>query len=155
MDDKDSEKVFLGSDHAGYKLKIELLALLRKNFSNIEFVDCGCDSEESCDYPVYASKVCERVLETSSKGILICGSAAGMTIVANKYRGIFAAPVWNEENARTASAHNNANIICLGARHLSLDFAYKLVATWFKTPFEGGRHKRRIELIKKLEEKNG
>lgn len=149
-----TKKVFLGSDHAGFKLKKHLLSLLPQKFPTIQFIDCGCYSENSCDYPDYAEKVCRKIVGTSYKGILICGSGSGMTIAANKFKGVLAAPVWNEKNANTASAHNNANIICLGARHIDEDLAFKLIVIWLETPFESGRHERRINLIRKLEGQN-
>lgn len=144
-------KIALGSDHAGFEVKEKVKALL-KNLG-YEALDCGTHSKESCDYPDTAQAVAKSVAaKESERGILICGSGIGMEIAANKVKGIRAALCVNEEMASLSRLHNDANVLCLGARTFP-DNIDKTVETWLKTPFEGGRHQKRIDKIQKLEEK--
>jgi ribose 5-phosphate isomerase B len=144
-------RIAIGSDHAGYELKKYILDRLGSKY---EFLDVGTDSSESVDYPDYASLVAEAILNGDADlGILICGTGIGMSIAANKYRGVYAAVVYSDETAALAKKHNNANIICLGARMISYGDALRWVETWLNTEFEGGRHLRRINKIKSLEER--
>jgi len=144
------EKIVIGSDHAGYKQK-ELIKkfLLEKG---IEVIDVGCFSEERVDYPDFAIAVAKEVARGEVKGgILICGTGIGMSIVANKFPGIRASLCWDEEIAVLAKSHNNANIITLSGRFLSVEKALKIVEKWLTTPFSGGRHAKRLEKIVNLE----
>lgn len=138
--------VALASDHAGYELKeIVKEYLLSKQ---IPCVDFGTDSDLSCDYPLFAKKVCESILNNETEnGILICGTGIGMSMTANKFKGIRAALCTNEFMADQTRRHNNANVLCLGARVISKDEALHLIDVFLSTPFEGGRHTKRIELI--------
>lgn len=137
-------KIAIGSDHAGYELK----EFLKEKLEGIEFIDVGTKSEESCDYPDYAHPVAEKVENKSVDfGILICGSGNGISMAANKHKGIRAALSWKKEIAELARRHNNANIVSLPARYISKEEALEIVKTFLKTPFEGGRHQRRVEKI--------
>lgn len=140
-----SKTIFIGSDHAGFTLKADLVAHLQG--LDLIVKDCGPSSGESCDYPVSAHTVCREVLANEGIGILVCGSGIGMSIAANRHRGIRAALCTHEFHARGCRAHNNANIICLGERVTAPALARELVEIFLKTPFEGGRHERRVELI--------
>ncbi len=135
--------IFIASDHAGFELKQYLIETLKEDIR-----DLGTYSAESCDYPVYAHKLTEAVLNNAnSVGILICGSGVGMSITANRKKGIRAALCANEEIATLSRQHNDANVLVLGARFISKEDALKCVRTFLQTPFEGGRHQRRVELI--------
>jgi len=136
----------IGSDHAGFKLKNELLVhLLEKG---LELQDFGPDTADSVDYPDYAHKVAESVSTGENNlGILICGSGNGVCITANKHKGIRAALAWEEEIAALARQHNNANVLCVPARFVSKTKAYKIVDAWLDAKFEGGRHQNRISKI--------
>ena len=144
-------KIAIGSDHQGFKLKVELKEKLQK--LNHEVSDFGCFSEESCDYPDYAVQVAEAVASGDcNRGILICKSGIGMSITANKVPGILAALVRDEEMAKLASEHNNANIICLSS-NLDQKRMMNIVTSWLNTPFGWERHLRRINKIKEIENK--
>ncbi len=138
-------KLVIGSDHAGYPMKRELLSFLEEMGIDVE--DVGTDSIASCDYPIFAKKLCERVLEKEIYGILICGSGIGMSMAANRFKGIRAALCMNEYMARMARRHNDANVLCLGARILGIDVAKAIVEVFVKEGFEGERHLRRINLM--------
>ncbi len=142
-------KIAIGSDHAGYLLKEKIKEFLSE--SNLEFTDYGTFKEDSCDYPEFAYKVTTAVMQESyDRGILICGTGIGMSITANKVKGIRAALVHSEETAQLSRLHNDANVLCLGARITPADLAIEIVNTWLNTSFEGGRHERRTQLITKL-----
>jgi len=144
-------KIAIGSDHQGFKLKVELKEKLQE--LNYEVSDFGCFSEDSCDYPDYAVVVAEAVASGDcSKGILICKTGIGMSIAANKVPGVLAALVCDEEMAKLASEHNNANIICLNS-NLNQNKTMKIVTIWLNTPFGWERHLRRINKIKEIENK--
>ncbi len=140
------KKIAIGSDHAGFCLKEKLKSFLAKE--GYEIQDFGTDSEESVDYPDYihplAKTIEEGKLET---GIILCGSGNGVAMVANKYRHVRAAVCWNEEISKLARQHNNANILALPARFLKEEDAVKIVHAFLTTPFEGGRHERRVNKI--------
>ncbi len=142
------KKVFIGSDHAGFELKEKIKDLLSSK--NIQVEDLGTYSKESCDYPVFAKKVCEHVLKEDSIGILICGTGIGMSMCANRFKGIRAALCTNEYMAKMSRLHNDANILCLGARVIGESLAKEIVEVFISTPFEEGRHLRRINLIDNL-----
>jgi ribose 5-phosphate isomerase B len=137
--------VHIGSDHAGVGLKGEVVSVLKGE--GWEVVDHGTYTEESCDYPDYAHATAEGILADGSKGILICGSANGVCITANKHKGVRAALCWNEEVAKLARQHNDANVICLPARFISRELAMGMVKVFLSTAFEGGRHQKRVEKI--------
>ncbi|MCR5224984.1 MAG: ribose 5-phosphate isomerase B [Alphaproteobacteria bacterium] len=135
--------IFIASDHAGFELKQYLIETL-----NEDIRDLGTYSAESCDYPMYANKLTEEVLHNSnSVGILICGSGIGMSIVANRKKGIRAALCFNKETAELARKHNDANVLVLGARFISKEHATECIQIFLHTQFEGGRHLRRIQQI--------
>lgn len=138
--------IAIGSDHAGFKLKNDLIVnLLEKGY---EIQDFGPDSEESVDYPDYAHPVAESVLSgENALGILICGSGNGVCISANKHKGIRAALAWEDEVAALARQHNDANIVCIPARFVSKAKAMKIAEAFLTAEFEGGRHQRRVEKI--------
>lgn len=139
-------KFFIASDHAGFQMKKLLLEELLH--SDIETEDLGTWSEESTDYSDYAQSLSGRILKNSgSKGILLCGSGIGMSIAANRFKGIRAALVWNEDLAKLSRLHNNSNVLVLPARFLSENQAKSILHTWIDTQFEGGRHERRIQKI--------
>lgn len=140
------KKIFIGSDHAGFQLKENVKVFLEKKKFKIN--DLGTFSEESCDYPDFAKKVAEKVAkEKNSFGILICGTGIGMSIAANKIKGIRAALVQDEFTAKKAREHNNANVLCLGARVIDSEKAKKILNIFLNTDFEGGRHSKRVEKI--------
>jgi ribose 5-phosphate isomerase B len=144
LDKKDV--IAIGSDHAGFEMKEYLKSRLSE--SGYSLKDFGTDSTESMDYPDIAHPLARAVNEGKYKyGIVICGSGVGMCIVANKYPGVRAALVWEEEIARLSRQHNDANIISLPARFISNDQAVKFTEIFLNTDFEGGRHQRRVEKI--------
>jgi ribose 5-phosphate isomerase B len=139
-------KIAIGSDHAGFHHKEALKAYLQKNRHTVQ--DFGTDSDAPCDYPLFIRPVAEAVARGDyERGIVLGGSGNGEAIVANRVAGIRCAVCWNVEAARLASAHNNANMISLGERFISEHEAFAIVNIWLGTPFEGGRHQRRIEQI--------
>lgn len=138
--------VAIGSDHAGYEYKEELISFLEAK--GVPFTDYGTHSADSVDYPDFAHPVASAVEEgTASFGILVCGSGNGVAITANKHQGIRAAICWGEELAKLARAHNNANIICIPARFVREGEAEKMVHWFMHTEFEGGRHANRVNKI--------
>lgn len=138
-------RVYIGSDHAGVDLK----TLIKEHFeSRFDFVDVGTFTSDSVDYPDFAHQVAENVLANdASMGILICGTGNGMAITANKHVGIRAALCWAPEIAALAKQHNNANVIVLPARFISVEKAIETLNAFFDAQFEGGRHQRRIDKI--------
>ncbi|MDO4199263.1 MAG: ribose 5-phosphate isomerase B [Clostridia bacterium] len=145
--------IIIGSDHAGYKLKELIKGYLSEIGEN--YKDLGTSSEESCDYPVFAGKVAKEVVSTgNAKGILVCGSGIGVSIAANKVKGIRAALCMSSELAEMSRRHNDANILCLGARYIDFEAAKSIIKIFLSTEFEGGRHERRVQEIKDIEENN-
>ena len=138
-------KIAIGADHAGYKLKGELVSFLEEKGYTV--IDYGCPSEESIDYPDYAHPVANAVQKEGIMGVLICGSGNGISMSANKHSGIRCALCWSDEIAALARQHNDANIISLPARYISFNEARKYVDTFLSTDFEGGRHQRRVNKI--------
>lgn len=139
-------KVAIGADHGGFELKEKIIEYLKTN--NIDFKDFGTFSNESCDYPIIAKKLAQEVAKGNfDKGILVCGSGIGVSIVANKVKGIRAALCWNLATAELSRLHNDSNILCLGQRQLENELAINIVNVWLKTDFEGGRHKKRVDMI--------
>ena len=142
----------IASDHGGFALKQELMEHLRAR--GVEFDDIGTYSEESCDYPVYAEKAARGVAEGKyEKGILVCGTGIGMSLAANKIKGIRCAVLSDCFSAEMCRAHNDANMIALGGRVIGGELAKRMVDLFLDTPFMGGRHARRVDLIRALEEK--
>ena len=145
-------KIAIGADHAGFELKEKIKAYLEGKGYQVE--DVGTHSRERVNYVEYALKVAEMVAAgKADKGILICGTGIGMSIAANKVKGIRAALVHSLYTARMAAAHNNANIITMGGRIEPPEEAYRFVEEWLSTPFEGGRHSVRIASIHEYENK--
>ena len=143
-------KIVIGSDHAGYedteKVKRQLDEM------GVEYEDVGTDSAESVDYPIYARKVAEKVANgEAEQGILVCGSGNGMQIAANKIHGIRAALAWNEETARLARQHNDANVLSVPARMISPEEVSRVIKAYLEANFEGGRHARRVDEISEME----
>ncbi|HXT63992.1 MAG TPA: ribose 5-phosphate isomerase B [Pyrinomonadaceae bacterium] len=143
-------KIAIASDHAGYPEKEQLKPLLDE--LGIQYEDLGTVSTDSVDYPDYARKVGDEVASGHvDQGLLVCGSGTGMAIAANKVPGVRAAVAWNEEIARLAREHNDANVLSLGARVTPYDELVKIVRAWFGAKFDGGRHERRVEKIREIE----
>jgi len=139
-------KIALGGDHAGYNYKKALIKMLEKEGHEVK--DFGAFSEESVDYPDFVHPLATAIeLGEFNLGILICGSGNGVAITANKHQNIRAALCWNNELAALARKHNNANVISMGSRFVSLRMAKKMVNTFISTDFEGGRHQNRVDKI--------
>jgi len=147
------KKVAVGCDHAGLELKRAIAAMLEKRGYEVE--DFGTHGNDSVDYPDFASQVARRVGRGEAAfGVLVCGTGIGMSIVANKYRGVRAALCHNEFEARATRQHNDANILCLGERVVGLGLGLATAEAFFDTQFEGGRHLRRIQKIADAEAEN-
>jgi ribose 5-phosphate isomerase B len=143
-------KIVIGSDHAGFADKEKIKRQLEE--LGVEYEDVGTSSTDSVDYPVYAKKVAVKVASgEAEQGILVCGSGNGMQIAANKIRGVRAALAWNEETARLARQHNNANVLSVPARMISPEEVKNVVKSFLDAKFEGGRHGRRVDEITNLE----
>ena len=143
-------RVAVGSDHAGFKPKQRAIETLRELDAEVD--DVGTHSEASCDYPDYALEVAQRVSRGEADlGVLICGTGIGMCMTANKVPGVRAATVHNEFTCEMARRHNDANVLCLGARILDDGQVQALVSQFLRTPFEGGRHSRRVKKITNLD----
>ncbi|MFZ2196894.1 MAG: ribose 5-phosphate isomerase B [Thermodesulfovibrionales bacterium] len=146
------EKIAIGSDHAGFGLKEEILGLLKG--LDIDIVDCGTNTTESVDYPDFGARVSELVSSgEAERGILVCGTGLGMSMVANKYPNVRAALCNDLFSAKMSRLHNDANILVMGGRVIGKDLAAEIVKVWLSTPFEGDRHLKRLNKIKKIEEK--
>jgi len=140
------EKIAIGADHAGFEYKELLKKWLEKNGYPVK--DFGTFSTESVDYPDFAHPVAEAVEKKEfTIGLLLCGSANGVAMTANKHQGIRAALCWNEEVAEIVRHHNNANVVCIPARFVSYDLAEKILDRFLHSSFEGGRHERRVDKI--------
>jgi len=145
-------KIAIGSDHRGFEVKRRIVILCQQ--LNHEVQDLGTEGPESVDYPDFAFRVAQAVGEGQvDRGILICGTGIGMCIAANKVRGVRAAPVHDSVTAEMSRRHNDANVLCLSADLLGEDIIDRMVRIWLETPFEGGRHARRVEKITRFEEK--
>ena len=145
--------IIIGSDHGGYKLKEEIKKYLEEK--EIKYKDLGTYKEESVDYPDIASKVSQEVQKNKeNQGILICRSGIGMSIVANKFKGIRCALCHNEYTAKYSRLHNNSNILAMGADDVDINEAICILRMWIATEFEGGRHQERVKLIEEIEDKN-
>lgn len=143
-------RIAIGSDHAGYELKCEIINYLQHK--NMEIYDVGTFNKESVDYPDYAVSVCQILNRGNSDfGILVCYTGIGMCMAANKVNGIRAALVTNEENARLTREHNDANVLCLGAKDTDFATAKKIIDTFLSTEFAGERHLRRVTKVMNIE----
>jgi ribose 5-phosphate isomerase B len=139
-------KIAIGSDHAGFEYKAKIVEVLQSLGHSV--TDFGTHSDEPVDYPLFIRPVAEAVARGEfERGVVLGGSGNGEAITANRVKGIRCALCWNVESARLGREHNNANMISLGERMVSLDTAREIVRVWLDTPFEGGRHQQRIELI--------
>lgn len=137
----------IGCDHAGYPLKQQLLPILAQ-ICGPDVLDIGCHSEDSVDFPDYANRVAEEVLSgRCEKGIVICGTGIGISIAANRHKGIRCALCNEVYMARMTRLHNDANILAMGARVIGIGTAEEIVRVFLSTPFEGGRHQRRIDML--------
>ena len=138
-------RILIASDHAGYQTK----EAIKKKFSNYEWSDLGCNSVDSVDYPDYAKKLCVHLLEDKEQkflfGILICGTGIGMSITANRFAGIRAALCCDRFTSKMSRAHNDANVLVLGANVLKEEEIYHIISIFAETSFDGGRHERRIQ----------
>ena len=147
------KKIFIGADSAGFYLKEEIKSyLISKGY---DVTDCGTDSDASCHYPIFAGAVCENVQKNldTSYGILICGTGVGMSMCANKYRGIRAALCGDTFSAKMTRQHNDANVLCMGARVIGSCLAIDILDQFLTNEFEGGRHKTRVDMMMDIESK--
>ena len=144
------KKIYIGADSAGFKLKEEI----KEHLVGIgyEVIDVGCNSDASCHYPEFASKVCCGVQsDNNSYGILVCGTGIGMSMCANKYRGIRAAVCSDTYSAKMTRHHNDANVLCLGARVIGNCLAIELVDAFLSSEYDGGRHEIRVKMMEEIE----
>ena len=142
--------IVLASDHAGFPLKEELKAYFDEK--GVEYIDCGTDSTASVDYAKFAQTACLKVTGgEAEKAILCCGTGIGISMAANKYKGIRAALCGDVYSAKMTKQHNNSNIICMGGRVIGRELAFMIVDAWLEAEFEGGRHQQRIDKIHALE----
>ena len=143
-------KVAIGSDHAGFEIRQAVAGFLAA--AGVQVEDFGTFTADSVDYPDYAEKVGTAVKEgRADRGVLVCGTGLGVCIAANKIHGVRAAAPWNPETARLSRQHNDANVLCLSGRHMKRELVLELLKIWLETPFDGGRHQRRIDKITALE----
>lgn len=145
--------IAIGADHGGYKLKEEIKRYLEEK--GIQYIDLGTTSEERTDYPIFAEKVAQIIQKGEcDKGIILCRSGAGVAMVANKFRGIRAASIHNEMEAKFAKADDNINVLTLGGDYLNLNEAICIIRNWLGTEFKGGRYQERLEMVREIENKN-
>ncbi len=146
------KKIVMASDHAGFDLKNTLVEQLKNDGYDVE--DAGTYSKDSCDYPVFAEKACRYMLDGKAElCILVCGTGIGMSMAANKVKGIRAACCSDTYSAKYTRLHNDANVLCMGARVVGEGLAYEIAKVFLETEFEGGKHLRRINMISDLENK--
>jgi len=139
-------KIAIASDHGGFELKEKIYKYLLDNRYSV--VNFGTNSAESCDYPIFAKKVCTAILnEGFDRGILICGTGIGMSMMANRFKGIRAACLSDKYSAEMTRKHNDSNVLCFGARVIDESLAKEIVDIWLKTEYEAGRHQKRIEML--------
>lgn len=145
--------IAIAADHGGYALKEEVKKYLEE--IGIEYKDFGTDSEERTDYPVHAKPAIEAVQNKEcEKAILICGTGFGMTIFANKFKGIYCASCWNEDVGRLLKEHNNANVIALPGRYINISQAVPILRAWLGSEFLAGRYTERLQMIEEIEKEN-
>jgi ribose 5-phosphate isomerase B len=146
-------KIAVGCDHAGVELKREIIALLKK--AGAEVLDFGTDDETSVDYPDFGAKAASTVSKgETARGVLICGTGLGMCIVANKFKNVRAALCHDVYSARMSRLHNDSNVLVMGGRVIGKGLAAEILDVWLKTPYEGGRHDRRLQKISDIENSN-
>lgn len=139
-------KIVIASDHGGFELKLKIKEYLLSQ--NYDVLDLGTDSNKSCDYPYFAKKLCSKILSGEfNKGILICGTGLGMSICANRFKGIRAACVSDTYSAKMSRSHNNSNVLCLGSRVLGAGLVCDILDIWLNTSFEANRHQKRLDMI--------
>ena len=144
-------KITIGCDHAAYELKLKVIAHLKER--GIEVIDVGTDSTASCDYPNFAHAVCKNIQNgVTELGILICGTGIGMSMAANKHKGIRAAACSDTYRARLTRMHNKANVLCFGERVVGMGLACDLVDSFIDADFEGGKHQLRVDMITAIED---
>ena len=145
-------RIYIGADHRGYQLKKKIIAYLEKNTRHT-VVDVGTDTDgTSCDYPKISHEVAREVaLSPNNRGILVCMTGIGHTVAANKVPGVYAALCYNKQAAELAREHNNTNVLVLGAKFVSQKAMLEIIRTWLSTRFAGGRHRRRVNQIKRIE----
>lgn len=145
--------IAIGCDHGGYKLKEEIKRYLEE--IGVEYKDFGSYDEQRTDYPIYAKEVAISIMNKEcEKGILICRSGHGMAVAANKFKGIRAANINSEEEAKFAKADDNINVLTLGADYVKTDEAIRIMRVWLATEFKGGRYQERLDMIKEIEQEN-
>lgn len=145
--------IAIGADHGGYKLKEEIKRYLDEK--GIKYIDVGTYTEERTDYPIYAEKVAKKLQSKEcDKGILVCRSGYGMTVAANKFKGIRAASIYDEESAKFAKADDDINVVTLGGDYLTVNQAICIIRNWIATEFKGGRYQERLEMIEEIEKEN-
>lgn len=147
---KGQKVIYVGSDHGGFDLKNEIIKYITDEL-DLSVEDMGCYTVDSVDYPDYAQAVCRKVVRERARGILICGTGIGISIAANKIKGIRCALCSEEFSARMTRMHNDANVLALGGRVIGTELAKSIVKTFLETEFEGGRHQKRIDKIVELE----
>ena len=149
----ENKNILIGSDHAGYELKLKVIEHLRE--LGYTPIDVGNDSLESCDYPIFANRLCEGIQEGKAPlGILVCGTGIGMSLVANKHKGIRAACCSDTFSARLTREHNDANVLCFGSRVVGMGLAFDLVDNFLSAKYQGGKHAKRVEMITAVENGN-
>ncbi len=145
-------KIGIGNDHSGLQMKQEIVGFLQEK--GHEVVNYGTDESERCDYPIYGERVGRAVAAGDvDRGILICGTGLGISLAANKVRGIRAVVCSEPCTARLSRQHNDANVLAFGARIVGIEMAKMIIETWLDTEFEGGRHKRRVDMIAEIEDR--
>ena len=145
-------KIAIGNDHSAVEMKNEIKAFLESK--GYEVIDEGTNTTESCDYPIYGEKVGRAVVDGEADlGIAICGTGLGISLAGNKVKGVRACVCSEPYTARMSRQHNNCNVLCFGARVIGIELAKMIVEEWLKTPFEGGRHQRRVDMIMDIENK--
>lgn len=143
--------IAVGCDHAAYEFKAQILEYLESK--GVEYKDFGSDGKIKSEYPDYAKRVAQSIQSGEcEKGMLFCGTGIGMSIAANKFKGIRAAVCFESLGAILSRGHNDSNILCLGARMTGMELAKNIIDSWLETPFEGGRHKKRVDMISSFEE---
>ena len=148
----ENKRIVMGSDHAGYNLKLKVKAHLEAR--GFEVMDVGTHTTDSCNYTVYADALCKAIAAGEADlGILVCGTGIGMSMAANKHKGIRAACCENTFSARMTRMHNDANVLCIGERVMGYGLACDMADLFIDTPFEGGRHQARVDDINKLDER--
>lgn len=138
--------IAIGADHRGFLHK----ELVKKSVTDVTWIDAGAFDDERSDYPIFAHKVVQHMLDgTADYGVLICSTGVGMAMAANRYNGIYAALVWNEEVAQQSKSHDNANVLVIPSDYVSQDIAVSMIRAWLKTEFLGGRYAMRVDMIDK------